>query len=173
MEISLRDERGQCVCRSGRGILKGRRVDDPKHADHGMSIEAKCTLREERKGQFCMERSEERKPDITTRSCGLTCGFKDCAEMLTAAIVLKKQCWWSSLRWCFVTSFRFQWSAGNWWNKTQQYTNALSEGLVKVPKHSSGIRAKALQTTTIYCIFTIGFRKFTEFTEGGEVWRRE
>lgn len=122
----------------------------------GMSIEAKCTLREERKGQFCMERSERRKPVNITPSCSLICGFKDCAEMLTAVIAIKKQYWWSSLRWCSLTSFRFQWSGGNWWNKTQQYTNALSEGLVKVPQHYSGIRAKVLQTTTMYLLLGSG-----------------
>lgn len=54
-----------------------------------MSIEAKCTLREERKGQFCMERSKRRKPVNITRSYGSICGFKD-DEMLTAAIAIKK-----------------------------------------------------------------------------------
>lgn len=33
-EISPRGERGQCVCRSGKGVVKDRRGDDPKHADH-------------------------------------------------------------------------------------------------------------------------------------------
>lgn len=122
----------------------------------GVSIEAKCTVREERKGQFCMERWERRKPVNITRSCGLICGFKDCSEMLTAAIAIKKLYLWSSLRWCLLTSFRFQWSRGNWRNKTQQYTNALSEGLVKVPQHYSGIRAKVLQTTTMYLLLGLG-----------------
>lgn len=115
----------------------------------GMSIEAKCTLREESKGPFCMERSKRRKPVNITRSCGLICGFKDCAEMLAVAIAIKRLYCWSSLQWHLLTSFRFQWSGGYWWNKTQQYTNAVSEGLFKV---YSGIRAKDLQTTTIYYI---------------------
>lgn len=56
----------------------------------GMSIDANSTQREERKCLFCMERSEERKPVNITRSCGLTCGFKDHTEMLTTAIAIKK-----------------------------------------------------------------------------------
>lgn len=56
----------------------------------GMPIDAKCTQREERKCLFCMERSEERTTVNITRSCGLTCGFKDHVEMLTTAIAIKK-----------------------------------------------------------------------------------
>lgn len=87
-----------------------------------MPIEAKCTLREERKGLFCMERSEKRKPvnvnrmsmkqneylcGFLVRSCGLS--LKDCDETLMNASEKKEQFWWSSLRSCFLTS----WSVDN------------------------------------------------------------
>lgn len=67
-----------------------------------MPIEAKCTLRAERKCLFCMERSEKRKPvNVNSMSkngmntcvgswSGLTWAFKNCGEMLTTTIAIKK-----------------------------------------------------------------------------------
>lgn len=56
VEISLRAWRGQCVCRSGRGIVKVRLEEErrgPKNMlTTWMSIEANCTVRQKRKYLF-------------------------------------------------------------------------------------------------------------------------